>query len=251
MHLKVHSISSGCEVRYIPRRFILLIILFSPYIFLLIFVHSDQELVCYNVQILVCFYLYFFLQISFFFKKLFIYLFIFGCTGSSLLHAGFLQLQRVGATLCCSAQASCCGGFSCCGARAQARGLHQSWLVGSRAQTHQWCTSLAAPRHVGSSQNRARTHVPCIGRRTPKRWATREALSLLLIVAISIIKISFFVSFNAFVLCYTQSDIKITTLTLFCLHLTNMPLPILSLFESLCFRSFSQTKNWILLCEPT
>ena len=45
-----------------------------------------------------------------FFFKLFIYLFIFGCVGSSLLHAGFLQLGQVGA--------SPCGGFSCCGAQA-------------------------------------------------------------------------------------------------------------------------------------
>ena len=47
----------------------------------------------------------------------FIY-FIFGCIGSSLLCAGFLQLQGAGATLRCGARASHCGGFSCCGARA-------------------------------------------------------------------------------------------------------------------------------------
>ena len=45
-------------------------------------------------------------------------LFIFGCIGSLLLHAGFLSLQRVGATLHCGARASHCGGFSCFGARA-------------------------------------------------------------------------------------------------------------------------------------
>ena len=49
---------------------------------------------------------------------LFIYLFILGCVGSSVLHAGFLQLQRLGATLRCSARTSHCGGFSCCRARA-------------------------------------------------------------------------------------------------------------------------------------
>ena len=43
---------------------------------------------------------------------------MFGCVGSSLLRAGFLQLRQVGATLRCSAQASHCGGFSCCGALA-------------------------------------------------------------------------------------------------------------------------------------
>ena len=31
--------------------------------------------------------------------KSFIYLFIFGCAGSSLLYLGFLELQRAGATL--------------------------------------------------------------------------------------------------------------------------------------------------------
>ena len=58
------------------------------------------------------------LSCIFLFNKLFIYLFIFGCFGSSLLRAGFLQLRRVGATLHCGARASHCGGFSCCGARA-------------------------------------------------------------------------------------------------------------------------------------
>ena len=54
----------------------------------------------------------------FFLINLFIYLFIFGCVGSSLLWAGFLYLWWEGAALCCSARASHCDGFSCCGARA-------------------------------------------------------------------------------------------------------------------------------------
>ena len=36
-----------------------------------------------------------------FFKNKFIYLFIFGCVGSSLLRAAFLYLRRAGATLRC------------------------------------------------------------------------------------------------------------------------------------------------------
>ena len=56
--------------------------------------------------------------VLFFFLNKFIYLFIFGCVGSLLLCAGFLQLRRAGATLCCGARASHCGGFSCCGAQA-------------------------------------------------------------------------------------------------------------------------------------
>ena len=38
-----------------------------------------------------------------------------------------------------------------------------------------WRTGLVAPRHVGSSQTRARTRVPCIGRRILNHCATREA----------------------------------------------------------------------------
>ena len=34
---------------------------------------------------------------------------------------------------------------------------------------------LVAPRHVGSSQTRARTHIPCISRQTLNHCATREA----------------------------------------------------------------------------
>ena len=69
-------------------------------------------------------------------------------------------------------------GFSSCGTWAQ-----QLWLTGSRAQAQQlWRTSPAAPRHVGSSRTRARTRVPCIGRRIPNHCATREAQRILIIV---------------------------------------------------------------------
>ena len=61
-------------------------------------------------------------------------------------------------------------GFSSCGTRAQ-----QLWLAGSRAQAQQlWHMDLVAPRHVGSSRTRARTHVPCIGRRILNHCAPRE-----------------------------------------------------------------------------
>ena len=75
------------------------------------------------------------------------FLLIYSCTGSSLLHTGFLYLRRVGAILC-STQVSHWGGFSCCRARA--------------LDTQ---TSVAVVlRHVGSSQTRDQTYVPCIGR---------------------------------------------------------------------------------------
>ena len=48
-----------------------------------------------------------------------------------------------------------------------------------------WLTGLAAPRHVGSPQTRARTRVPCIGRQTLSHCATREAPVLLFNAGIS------------------------------------------------------------------
>ena len=53
-------------------------------------------------------------------------LFIFGCSRSSLLCAGFLYVRWLGATLHCRALAFHCGGFACC--RAQSL-----WLPDSRA----------------------------------------------------------------------------------------------------------------------
>ena len=99
---------------------------------------------------------------KFFFKI--IYLFIFGCVGSLLLCEGFLQLWLAEATLHRGARASHCRGLSRCGAQAPDAQAQQLWL-----------TDLVAPRHVGSSQTRARTRVPCIGRQTPNHCATREA----------------------------------------------------------------------------
>ena len=58
-----------------------------------------------------------------FFFFFFNFIFIFGCVGSSLLCAGFLWLQRAGATLRCGARASHCGGFSVAEHGLQARGL--------------------------------------------------------------------------------------------------------------------------------
>ena len=94
----------------------------------------------------------------------------FGCLGSLLLHTGFLQLRRAGATLRCGVQASHCGGFSCCGARAL--GTKASVVV---------ALSLVTPWHVGSSWTRDRTHVPCIGRWIINHCATREVPMLIML----------------------------------------------------------------------
>ena len=92
-------------------------------------------------------------------------LFIFGCVGSSLLCEGFLQLRQVGVTLHRDAWASHYRGLSCCGTQAPEVQAQQLWLTG-----------LAAPRHVGFSQTRTRTRVPCIGRQILNHCTTREAL---------------------------------------------------------------------------
>ena len=101
---------------------------------------------------------------GFFFLSICFYLFIYGCVGSSFLCEGFLQLWQVGATLHRSAWASHYHSLSCCGAQAPDAQAQQLWLTG-----------LAAPRHMGSSQTRARTRVPCIGRQTLNHCTTREA----------------------------------------------------------------------------
>ena len=105
--------------------------------------------------------------------------FFFGCIGSSLLHVGFLWLQRVGATLRCSARTSHCSDFFCCGV--QALGTRASVVVACGLsscdiQAQQlWRMGLVAPRHVGSSRTRDRTRVPCIGRQILNHCAIREA----------------------------------------------------------------------------
>ena len=103
---------------------------------------------------------------QFFFFNLFIIylLFIFGCVGSPPLRQGPLQLRQAGATHHRGARGSHRHGLPCCGAQAPDAQAQQLWLTGP-----------VAPWHVGSSQNRARTRVPCIGRQIPNHCATREA----------------------------------------------------------------------------
>ena len=67
-------------------------------------------------------------------------------------------MRRAGATLHRGARASHCRGLSCCGAQAPDAQAQELWLTGP-----------AAPRHVGSSQTRART------RQTLKHCTAREA----------------------------------------------------------------------------
>ena len=90
---------------------------------------------------------------------------VFACTEALLLHAGFLQLWWAGATLHCGVCTSHCCGFSCC----------RAWLLGYKCSTWGAWAELHQG-HVGSSQTRARTCVPCIGWWILIHCTTREAL---------------------------------------------------------------------------
>ena len=125
---------------------------------------------CILLQIFLfaCVFLFFYFilfYILFYFILFYLFIYFFGCVGSSFLCEGFLQLRQAGATLHHSARASHYRGLSCCRAQAPDAQAQQLWLTG-----------LVAPRHVGSSQTRARTRVPCIGRQILNHCATREAL---------------------------------------------------------------------------
>ena len=92
-------------------------------------------------------------SLIFFFNKfiyLRIYVFIFGCVGSSLLRVGFLLLRRAGATLRCGAWASHCNGFSYC--RAWALGVRASVVVARGLSS---CGSRALERRLSSCGARA------------------------------------------------------------------------------------------------
>ena len=103
------------------------------------------------------------------------YLFSFGCTGSSWLHAGFLQMPRVGATLpFCGVLASHSGGFSCC--RAQVLGAWASVVATHRLRNCGLqalkCSGFSSDtraqlRYGIPSWTRNRTCVSCPGRQIP------------------------------------------------------------------------------------
>ena len=78
----------------------------------------------------------------------------------------------------CGARTSHCGGFSCCGAQALGRAGFSSCSL--QALEHRFCSRvcLVALWHVGSSQTRDQTHVPCIGRWILNHRTTREVPSI-------------------------------------------------------------------------
>ena len=77
-------------------------------------------------------------------------------------------------------------GLSSCGAQAPVVVAH--------------CLGLVAPRHVGFSQTRDRTRVPCIGRQILNHWTTREVLFPYLLTRIPLCRQT--LSINFFILRY-------------------------------------------------
>ena len=83
------------------------------------------------------------------FLNKFIY-FIFGCVGSSLLHAGFFLVAVSRDYPLLRARASHCGGFSCCGARALG-----TWASVVVARELSSCGSRALEHRLSSCGARA------------------------------------------------------------------------------------------------
>ena len=124
----------------------------------------------YNASFLKCVFIvvFFFFLIFFLFFNFFNFwlCWVFGsCEGP-------LQLRQVGATPHRGA-----GTALHRGARAFYRGHSRRGAQAPDAQAQQpWLTGPAAPRHVGSSQTRARTRVSRTSRQILNHCATREAL---------------------------------------------------------------------------
>ena len=78
--------------------------------------------------------------------------------------------------------------------------LHELVSAGSVVVTH---TGLVGPRHVGSSQIREGTHVPCLGRWIPNHWTAREA------PARAFLTLGVCVGFTSFVLllCFSATQL--------------------------------------------
>ena len=74
----------------------------------------------------------------------------------------------------------------------QRTGSRHAGFMSFRAWTQQlWHRGLAALWHVGSSQTRDQTHVPCIDRQILNHWTTREVLifKLILLTTRSVIQL--------------------------------------------------------------
>ena len=102
--------------------------------------------------------------LGFFFFYSFIYLFIFGCAGSSLLRGPFSSCGEWGLVSSCGVQSSHCSGFSCWGAHALGRlgfSSCSSWALGHRL-SRWWAQGLVALLLVRSFKIRDCTCDSCM-----------------------------------------------------------------------------------------
>ena len=125
---------------------------------------SRKEICTGNKQIL---------KALFYFVSIQIIYFIFGCDGSSLLHKGFLQLQRAEAAFVVMCRLLIALTSSC---RAQALGPQASVVAACGLRS---CDARAvSPRHVESSQTKDQMSGLGSARWILNNWTTREASSL-------------------------------------------------------------------------
>ena len=100
--------------------------------------------------------------------------FIFGCSGSSLLHRLFSSCGKRGLLSNGYAWVSYFGGFSCCG--------HGIYSMQTSAVVVPGLLSTGSvvevQGHVGSCLIRDHIHVSCVSRHILYHWATREALRM-------------------------------------------------------------------------
>ena len=97
-----------------------------------------------------------------------------------------IYLFFIAKDLCCYTWAfssySWWGLLSICGVGCSLRWLPLLWSMGFRAQAQRLRhTGFVIPWHVGSSQTRDQTHVPCVDRWIPMHCATRKVLCLFII----------------------------------------------------------------------
>ena len=127
--------------------------------------HSESETLGVGARSL-------YFTVFFFFFNLFFYLFL-AVLGLRFCARAFSSCDKRG-PLFIAVRRPLTIAASCCGAQAPDAQAQQLWLTG-----------LVAPRHVGSSQTRARTRVPCIGRQTLNLCATREAREVCILATLS------------------------------------------------------------------
>ena len=103
-----------------------------------------------------------------------------------------------------------------------------------------WLTGPVAPRHVGSSQTRAQTRVPCIGRQILNHCATREAPGLfLLLLLLSCMSCLYIFKINPLLVTSFANIFSLSLGYLFILFMVSFAVPkLISLVRSRLFIFF-------------